>query len=266
MNTTETNNTYSRKKSLIILTWVLSIFIIYYLIMNMLGPVRKLSQIKSEFGISYSEDNMPDKRILTDSAYLKLLKEKSYLQSRLAMAETDSIYLTINLTDSIVNIEISGVDVHEAKISRRKASKMLLKGNENLILSMFASPFTISKEYSTIRKEPVMIKMAPRDTSEFKPDIMPDTSITVPVNFILEMTNGTRIYIYQEEKEKFFSMIKLSLFGVKDKIRNTWSSLKSLALLKVPEYHPFIKIWLPRSDAKIIYRALPRQGQVGIYR
>jgi len=34
-----------------------------------------------------------------------------------------------------------------------------------------------------------MIKMAPKDTSEYKPDIMPDTSITEPVNYILEM-NG----------------------------------------------------------------------------
>ena len=44
--------------------------------------------------------------------------------------------------------------------------------------------------------------MAPKDTSEYKPDIMPDTSITEPVNYILEMTNGTRIYVYQEEDEK----------------------------------------------------------------
>lgn len=266
METEIINDRTGRKKNFIILTFILSAFIIYFSIMSMIGPGRKLAQIKSEYGIKPIGNNLPDERIFSDSTYLKLLKEKSFLQSRLAMAGTDSIYLTINLTDSVVNIEISGVVVHKAKISRNSASKMLIKGNENLILSMLSSPFKISNDYSTIKKEPVMIKMAPKDTSEYKPDIMPDTSVTIPVNFILEMTNGTRIYVYQEENEKFFSRIKLSFFDIKERLRDTWGSLRSLALFKVPEYHPFIKIWLSRSDAKIIYRAIPKHGQVGIYR
>ncbi|MDO9340816.1 MAG: hypothetical protein Q7T72_09875, partial [Bacteroidales bacterium] len=90
--------------------------------------------------------------------------------------------------------------------------------------------------------------------------------ITEPVNYILEMTNGTRIYVYQEEKEKFSDRMNLFIFNIKNRLRDTKSSLKSVALLKVPEYHPFIKMRLPRADAKIIYRAIPRYGQVGIYR
>ncbi len=255
----------SRKKNFLILICIFAAFIIYYSIMSMLGPGRKLSQLKTELATEQT-NNITDLRIFSDSAYLKLLKEKSYLQSRVTMAGTDSIYLTLNLSDSIINIEISGVVVHEARLSRKKVSKMLTKGNENLILSMLATPFIIKNEYSTIKKEPVMIKMAPKDTSEYKPDIMPDTSLTVPVNFIMEMSNGTKIYVYQEEKEKFFSGLKLSLFGLKEKFRVAWSSLKSVVLFKVPEYHPFIKIWVPRSDAKVIYRAIPNNGQVGIYR
>ena len=60
-----------------------------------------------------------------------------------------------------------------------------------------------------------MIKMAPKDTSEYKPDIMPDTSITEPVNYRLEMTNGTRIYIYQEENEKSIDRMNLFTFDLK---------------------------------------------------
>ena len=47
-----------------------------------------------------------NQRILKDSAYLKLLKEKAFLQSRIILAETDSIYLSINLADSTANIGI----------------------------------------------------------------------------------------------------------------------------------------------------------------
>ena len=230
----------------------------------MMGPGQKLAAIKNEFGTKPAENNVVDEQIYSDTAYLKLLKEKAYLQSRVAMAETDSIYLTINLADSTANIEISGVVVHKAKMSCLTTSKILAKGNENIILSMLSSPFTVASAKSTIQKEPVSIKMAPKDTSEYIPSIMPDTSITEPVNYILEMTNGTRIYVYQLEKEKPGYRINAFIFDLKDRLHNTWNSLKCVALFKVPEYHLFIKMWLPRADAKIIYRALPKNGQIAI--
>jgi hypothetical protein len=49
-------------------------------------------------------------------------------------------------------------------------------------------------------------------------------------------------------------------------MQDTWNSLKSVALFNVPEYHPFIKMRLPRADAKIIYRALPKNGQIAVFR
>ena len=232
----------------------------------MISPARKLKEIKKDFETKTAGKSEVDQRILMDSTYLMLLREKAFLQSRIIMAETDSIYLTINLADSTVNIEISGVVVHKAKVSSVQTSKILMKGNENIILSMLASPFTISYEYATIKKEPVMIKMAPKDTSEYKPDIMPDTSITEPVNYILEMNGGIRIYVYQEENVKFSDRMSHFSFDIKDRLRDTWSSLKSVAVLKVPEYHPFIKMRLSRSDAKIIFRAIPKNGQIAVFR
>ena len=111
-----------------------------------------------------------------------------------------------------------------------------------------------------------MIKMAPKDTSEYKPDIVPDTSITEPVNYKLIMTDGTRIYIYQEENEKSVDRMNLFRFNLMDRLRESWTSLKSVAVFKIPEYHLFIKIRIPRADAKIIYRALPKNGQIGVFR
>jgi hypothetical protein len=181
------------------------------------------------------------------------------------MSESDSIYLTLNLADSTANIEICGVVVHKSKMKSFKISKILSSGNGNAILSMLATPFTISNALATIKKEPVMIKMAPKDTSEYKPDIMPDTSITEPVDYILEMKDGIRIYVYQEENVKFNDRMSLFTFDIKDRLRDTWSALKSVAVFKVPEYHPFIKIRLPRTDAKIIYRAIPKNGQIAVF-
>jgi hypothetical protein len=224
-----------------------------------------LEEIKKEYGIKSSKNNDTDKRILTDPAYLKLLKDKAFLQSKIVMAETDSIYLTINMTDSSANLEISGVVVHKAKMSKVKTSKILLKADENSILSILSTPFTISHAFATIKKEPLMIKVAPKDTSEYKPDIMPDTTITEPVNYILETKGGIRIYVYQEENVKFNDRISQFTFDINDRLRDTWCALKSVAVFKVPEYHPFIKIRLPRTDAKIIFRAIPKEGQIAFY-
>jgi hypothetical protein len=252
------------KITFIVLISIVLLIVIYYTIMSMLSPVRKLDEFKNEFTGNASGKNESEVQIYNDSTYLKLLKEKAFLQSRLVMAETDSIYLSINLADSTINIEISGVVVHKARINSVKISKILSESDYS-VLTMLSTPFTISRSLATIKKEPVMLKMAPKDTSEYKPDIMPDTSIAEPVNYILEVNHGIRIYVYQEEKIKFVDRMNQFKFDLKDRLTDTWSSLKSIAVLKVPEYHPFIRIRLPRTDAKIIYRAIPKNGQIAVY-
>jgi hypothetical protein len=146
-----------------------------------------------------------------------------------------------------------------------KISRILRSGNEYAISAMFSSPMNIVSDFASIKKEPLMIKMAPKDTSEFKPDIIPDTSDYEPVNYILEMDNGIRIFVYQEIDTIASDKNQLFFFDLNDRLKNTWSSLKSCACLKVPEYHPFIKMRLRKADAKILYRAVPRYGQIAVY-
>ena len=263
---TENDNKHSIGKiAFLILVILCSSFIIYYSIMSMIAPYRKIAGMRKEFSPEKSEAKKDDSKLLNDSAYLRLIREKALLQSRIIMAGTDSIYLTINLADSSMNLEISGVVVHRSRMSSFKASRILTKGNEDIIYTMLSAPLTIESAFATIKKEPVLMKMAPRDTSEYKPDIMPDTSITEPVNYILEMTNGTRIFVYQEEDEKPADRMALFKFDLNDRLHQTWVDLKRVAVFKVPEYHPFIKIRLPRADAKIIYRAIPKNGQISLF-
>ena len=250
---------------LLIFACLMVIFLIYYAIMLMSAPGRKLAEIKAKYGIQKVQGNNQDERLYTDSAYLSLLKEKAFLQSRISMAETDSIYMTLDIPDSTVNLEISGVTVHSAKIKEIKVSKILSSGNSYIISSMLSSPLNIKSDFATIKKEPLMIKMAPKDTSEFKPDIIPDTTDFEPVNYILEMDNGTRVFVYQDKDTITTHKNRLFYFDLNDKLKSTWSSLKSVTRFKVPEYHPFIKIKLPKADAKIFYRAIPRYGQIAIY-
>jgi len=111
-----------------------------------------------------------------------------------------------------------------------------------------------------------MVKIAPKDTSEFKPDVIPDTSDYEPVNYILEMDSGIRIFVYQETDTIAKDRNSLFYFDLRDRMKSVTGSLWRTLRFKVPEYHPFIKIRVPKSDAKVIYRAVPRNGQIAIYR
>jgi len=265
METENTNRKHRGRIAIILLLSLILIFIVYYSVMSMISPVRKLAEIRNEIGMKTADKNGIEQKILKDTSYLRLLKNRNFLQSRIVMAQTDSIYLTLNLVDSIANLEISGVVVHKAKMSHIETSKILISDHDNSLLSILPSPFIISQSFATIKKEPVMIKMAPKDTSEYKPDIMPDTSITEPVNYMLVMKSGIRIYVYQNENAKFNDRIGQFKFDLNDRLRDTWSALKRVATMKVPEYHPFIKIKLSRTDAKIIYRSIPKNGQIAVF-
>ena len=240
-------------------------FLIYYIVMMLLAPLIAHKTMNDKYGFRLDDINPSEQRIVRDSVYLKLLKEKAFLQSKVEMAETDSIYLVVNLSDSIVNLGISGVTVYSSEIKRYNISKLLKQGYPYVISSMLSSPLTIIKEFSSIQKEPLMIKMAPRDTSEYQPDIIPDTADYDLVNYIFEMDKGIIIYICQEEKLNPGNGMDHFGFDLRYRIRNAINSLKSVIRVRVPGYHPFIKLHLSRDDAKIIYRALPKQGQIAIY-
>ncbi len=262
---TGTNN----KKKLLITSYIVAsffgAFLIYYAAISVMSPARRMSGIISEFAPSAGENARVNEGIYTDSTYLAMLKQKAFLQAKTLMAETDSIYLGINLTDSTAAIEISGVTVHSARISSYRMSGILENGERNAIYTMLSKPLEIQNSISTIKKEPVMIKIAPKDTSEYQPDVIPDTSLVEHVNFILEVSNGMRIYVYQEEMDKPVQKGSTFRFDLKDRMNSAWSGLKSAAIFKVPDYHPYIRIRIPREDVKIIYRALPRNGQIAIY-
>ncbi|OFY42284.1 MAG: hypothetical protein A2Z69_00165 [Bacteroidetes bacterium RBG_13_44_24] len=265
METEKIYTSSDRKNKILAWICIALCFLIYYSIMSIIAPGKKYRELKSEYGFRQNEKNPVDERIFTDSTYLSILKEKSFLQSRVTLAESDSIYLTVNLHDSIVNLEINGVSVHKADIKRTNISKMLKGEKDYVILLMLSVPLTVNRNFASIEKEPLMIKLAPKDTSEYEPDIIPDTADYEPVNFILETDNGTILCVYQAEKLRAGDGIRLFIFDVKHRVRYAAADFARIITFRVPVYRPFIKLRIPRSDAKIIYRALPVQGQIAVY-
>jgi hypothetical protein len=242
------------------------VFMIYYVVMSLLGPGQKIAAIKSEYGYKLPENSKTDERIFSDSAFISINREMSFSRARVLMAESDSICLALNLPDSTAILEINGVMVHKARVSGIEISKVFRKADEYSISAMLATPFTIGNDYATIKKEPLMIKMAPKDTSEYKPDILPDTTNSEAVNYMFEMENGIRLYVCQNAGENEGGGLNLFFFDLSDRLRNIRDNLKSIIALKVPEYHPSIRIILAKADARILYRALPIHGQIAVLR
>ena len=251
---------------LIIVIIAVIAFLTYYSIMEMRSTSKKMAEISAEYGFAKYEKSKLPNNITSDSTFLSLFKEQAYLQSRVVMAETDSVYLTLNLAEKVINIEISGVVVHSTPINEIKASKLITDGDEFVITSLLSAPLTIVSDTSSIAKIPIIKKIAPKDTSEFKPDAIPDTAFYEPVNYILETDRGIKIFVYQSEDINHGDKKDRLMFDLRHRLFNTKAALKNILAFKLPEYQPFIKIKIPSADAKIIYRAIPRNGQIGIYR
>jgi hypothetical protein len=253
------------KKAVYSIAAFLILFLIYYSVMAIISPSVKISAINREFGYVPPEKDAIDERLFSDSAFIQLNRNKAFVQARITMAETDSICLALNLSDSTAILEINGVVVHMAKLSYISLSKVLINANEYAVSNMLSSPFIVSTDYSTIRKEPVMIKIAPKDTSEYKPDILPDTARIEAVNYMMEMENGIRLYVYQQNDDDGGGLRKY-FFDVNGRFKNIAAIFRKIIVFKVPEHHPAIRIKMERADARIIYRAMPRHGQVALYR
>ena len=117
------------KKILYIFSSLLVVFMIYYAVMSLLSPARKISEINQTYIFKQPENSKVDERIFSDSAFISLNREKAYYQTRGVMAESDSICLALNLEDSIAILEINGVSVHNSKISEISVSKVFNKAN-----------------------------------------------------------------------------------------------------------------------------------------
>jgi hypothetical protein len=239
--------------------------VLYYAVMALVGSARKISELDTQYGLNETENPVSDIRIFSDSEYVNLTREKAYLKARITMAASDSINLALDLQDSTAILELNGVELYKAGIQKIRIDGVLGKVNEYSLNELFTYPFTVKMNFSTIQKEPVMLKIAPRDTTEYKPDILPDTANTEPVYFMLEMNNGLRLYVYQSAGNER-GALRGFFFDLTDRFRNCWNIIKSIFILRVPEYHPYIRITIPKNDARIIYRALPRHGQIAIHR
>ncbi len=241
-----------------------SAIFVYYLVMSAYSAHRWVKDINAKY--TEQSKNDIDQRMENDQKYLSLQNNIAFLKAQLVMAKTDSIGMIINLPDSTVALDISGVDVSVARIHRINLSRSLYAIDRKALARMLSKPLQITHSIATIEKEPIIDKKAPRDTTEANlPELIPEVTKGEPVFFELILDNGFKIKVIQNEtstgKERFGRIA----FSLSRALSRTWKDIKSLFVFKVPEYSPEILLMLSASDARAIYRAVPERGKVCVF-
>ena len=246
-----------------ILSGMMLAFLMYGFIMLAISPRQTIL-------ISETNDKVrsltPDERtLMADAEGYDLLKQKAYLISRVACANDDSIGLTMDLSSGRIALEIKGVILFERALIECSASPYFKKMPDSSILMMTASPHTVSMFRSTIVKEPIVEKMAPKDTSEVElTDFRIDTSYREPAFLVFVLDNGMEIVLKQYHGVSFRDQFKYGSFIFREKMNRIGHVLYALIRGKVPPYTPRITAELSAKDIRIIYRALPQHPRVSL--
>lgn len=197
-----------------------------------------------------------------------LLKKKAWLESRLKMAANDSIGLSIDLENNVVQLELEGVVVMQTKIRAYSTSGFFRRMDGNIYFSLFGSPLTILSYESSISKSPFKVKHAPKNEAEADSmDVIKDTTKkkedifwTVKLDRDMEL-NIQGIDSISDAQSKY----KLGQgFEFKRDLKNIGKAVGQIVHFKKPDYTPEILICIPENEAKAILRALPRKAMVTI--
>jgi len=247
----------------IVLVFSLPVFLIIY------GIVLPVKNYKPSPSSSITEAVINDTtgagNIWLDDAQLAEVKkiiqkenEKAFQQNRLALAEKDSIYMILNLPDSLLILEIKGVTVKKTRLLDLEISnRFALISHENL-LPWIAEPFTLERDLSTIPKSPIVVKQAPKDTIEAakmstKPAPPDSTNVFYTLyfnrNLVLEIEQADPIEVGATEKVKTYFNIKR-----KELTRSVFQMLKKPQQTDQPM---LIKLVVSEVEARAIYRAVP---------
>jgi hypothetical protein len=254
-----------KKIGLKILIGVLIAFTILYLFAIFAAPVKKINQINRAFNDTITPDKL-------DKAYpnpenqdlFNLYKEKIFLVSRLEMAKTGSIGLAVNLKDSILNIEIGGINLRQTEISKYKVSRTFKAIDNKAFLGLFSKPFTAKYNWDTFDKEPIVVKKAPKDTIEAaRQATVPDSVKTGPAYVTMFLDYNIQLSLYQE-KGSIWALIYRFFFTSGRRFRRAGEAIWGALTFKIPEYKPEIRVYIPKDDLVTIYRALAVNTRVVI--
>jgi hypothetical protein len=179
-----------------------------------------------------AEAQVPQNSDSLQQTYIALEIEELFWQNRVSMSRDASIDLAIDLIDSTVCLDIKGVTLRKARISKYQISRsMVYLKSYAAYKTWLAGPFNLKQDtVSSIPKEPVFIKDLATYPLEYFDDWTYFTRLENEgaVHYLLEYDRGLLVQVDQDS----------DTVQAKD-LPGHW-----------------FRISIPATDAKAIYRAL----------
>ena len=169
----------------------------------------------------------------------------------------------IDLNDSTLSLMYKGINVHRAKIYDFHKDRFFSAMHPIVYTKIFSKPLRTKLEYSTIIKEPIIVKKAPKNEEEAIANaFQPDTMIQEPTYMRLELENNFHLIMVQkefitDEEKKVEKQYKSDIRKRKnDDIMNNFTHLKNAS------YTPYLILFLNAEELRSIYRAIPEDALV----
>ena len=242
---------------LIIVLFVLGLTSVYaYLSVSAVRDQMQLARVRAENSPAVNSDLFPQ------------LKQKAWLESRLKMASLDSVGLSIDLEQRVIQLELKGVVVMSTKIRDCSVSGFFKKIDGNVYFATFGTPLTIKEFKSSIAKNPFKVVEAPKDTIAVQ--LAADAAAKKEreerknenVFWTVKLDRGFDLDIQGidsiAEAQKKYEFGKG--FEFERDLKNITNSFQHILKFSKPTYTPEILISIPENQAKAILRALPRSN------
>lgn len=265
------------KVSFWVITIILSVLTIFVLVTTVIMPVVTKNPLpkavistsdekeksSKEDKVNPKDEKIPDSLVLHNSKDAKnqlfeLRKKEVLLQSRLTLAKEDSMYLVLDLIDNIAILEMKGIPLHECHILDADISNSIRMYHTENLLNWMSEPFQVKQVDATIPKISWVEKIAPKDSAEAnKAAVEPAPAKLGDVYIVMNFERNLRLVIKQAEKPDDEGKKLISALRRKYQGKEIRRSLQSLLKFNREPAMPQITIVLPKSDATILYKALP---------
>lgn len=193
----------------------------------------------------------------------ELKKTEMLLRAQYNLSTEDSIYLVLDLINKVATLEMKGIPLHDSNIKEIWVSNSIKMFHNEALLHWIAQPFVLKNAVATIVRVPFIVKNAPKDTIEAnKSEVLPSARKTEDVYIVMNFERNLQLVIQQSELSEGENKIRV------DSLRNSYvkreidKSIKALSTLKREAIIPKIVITVPKSDAIILYRALPQKPRM----
>lgn len=241
------------------------IIIVFFLVLGLLPVINEIEKYSTSIDSSQIVTLKDiDKDIFEKySQLVRLKREEDFLKAQISLAKTDSIYLLVNLNDSTVKLMVKGVLLSESKIKKFSINNGAKKMPDHFYNSIFNKPLQTISDFSTIQKFPIVVKKAPRDTTDAKlAEKAPEPPKTLDVFYTLELNENISLEIKQLENDSINSPKLIRRYKRLKTKKALRESIDIYAENNPPFYNYKIELEIPKEDARSIYRALPLKPQV----